>query len=194
MPGSKKNKPFSKAPLSNLDVRNAVGVYRLAKYLKVICGATEIYHVGIGAGKGPSTDCHNQGRAVDFVGVKETIDGKPYIITVFDDWANKSVPNENDPTKPRLPNWPLGTRPLSFRLDPLPSGGDPLARDFFSDLYHFITAQYQDKTDTATQSDPPSRIGEGSFVMHPDHPTSAPGTSHGREAHRAHIHMQIGKT
>ncbi len=39
-----------------------------------------------------------------------------------------------------------------------------------------------------------SSIGEHSFVMNPDHPTSSPGTPHGREAHNNHLHMQIGVT
>jgi hypothetical protein len=35
---------------------------------------------------------------------------------------------------------------------------------------------------------------ERSFMMNPDHPTSAPGTKNGREAHGGRIHFQIGPT
>ncbi|MFF4224261.1 hypothetical protein ACFYZH_15545 [Streptomyces abikoensis] len=41
-----------------------------------------------------------------------------------------SVPDLDDPAKPRRPDWPPVTRPLEFRLLSLP-GVDPLARDFF---------------------------------------------------------------
>jgi hypothetical protein len=91
------------------------------------------------------------------------------------------------------------------RLSGSPSGGvapdrlddpdaDPFARDFFQQVYDFITSEWQDRTDQPDEADGPTSIGERSFIMHPDHPATAPGTPHGREAHRNHVHMQIGVT
>jgi len=115
-------------------------------------------------------------------------DGSEFIRTVFDDWgtARTSLTPDGD--------WPAGTgSAVSYRLD-APDAGDSLARDFFQAMYDFIASEWQDRTKTPDPADTPTVIGEGSFIMHPDHPTSAPGTSHGREAHRNHFHMQIGAT
>lgn len=64
----------------------------------------------------------------------------------------------------------------------------------FRAIYAFIATQWQDHTSGPGDPGPASAIGERSFIMHPDHPATAPGTPNGREAHRGHIHMQIGVT
>jgi hypothetical protein len=176
-----------------LDVRHLVGIIRLAGHLNRAFGVTEAHHAGISGARDPQGDCHRQGRAWDFVGVKGTFNGAAYHLTVLNDWAVKSVPNLAHPDKRRLPDWPPGTRPLEYRLASDPSA-DSFARTFFQDLYTFVSAEFQDRTAGPGQTVPASTIGGDTHVMTPDHPTSAPGTKNGREAHRGHIHFQIGPT
>ncbi|MEU8580238.1 peptidoglycan-binding domain-containing protein [Streptomyces abikoensis] len=177
--------------LAGLDIRHVVGLVRLALHLSSTWGVTEVHHAGIGD---PSrNDCHGNGRAIDFVGVVGSRLGAPFHLTVFNDWKNHSVPDLDDPAKPRRPDWPPVTRRLEFRLLSLP-GVDPLARDFFADLYAWVAGEYQDMTDGPRQIDPPSAIGKASRIMTPDHPTSAPGERNGREAHHSHMHWQVGPT
>lgn len=121
------------------------------------------------------------------------VSGDGVLLTVLNDWALKSVPNLDDPTKPRRPDWPSKTMPLEYRLRSDPNA-DPFARDFFQDLYDFVAGEYQDRSAGPGQTLGPTVIGEPSFVMTPDHPTSKPRTKNGREAHRSHMHFQIGPT
>ena len=179
--------------LSGLDVRHLVGLIRLATHLNTTFGVTEIHHAGISGALDPKGDCHRQGRACDFVGAVGTFNGTSFHLTILNDWSSKSVPNLANPAKPRLPNWPTGSRPLEYRLASDPAA-DTFARDFFLDLYTFVESEFQDRTDAPGQTLPPSTIGTPSFIMNPDHPTSAPGTKNGREAHGGHIHFQIGPT
>jgi len=183
------NAPQGGSAPDNLDLRNALALVRLCEWLSDNWGVTELYHVGIsGDISGGRNDCHGQGRAIDFVGVKGKLDdGSDLLLTVFDDWGLV-----NTPSTPQG-QWPAGTgAAVHFRLDD--DGADETARDFFSGLYEFIADEWQDRSDGSIDAGPPTSIGEGSFIMHPDHPTTAPGTPHGREAHQGHIHMQIGKT
>lgn len=165
-----------------LDPRNALALVRLCQWLSSTYGVVELYHAGIAGGGvtaegNPRVDCHGQGRAIDFVGVKGiSADGSEFVYTVFDDWGS----------------FPEGGSPTAFRLDD--ASADPNVRQFFLDLYNFIAAEWQDRSAGPDPDDSPTAIGESSFIMHPDHPTSAPGTPHGREAHQNHIHMQIGPT
>jgi hypothetical protein len=193
----------SAGDLLQLDVRNGVGLWRLAQLLQNNYRASSIYHSGISGGGvsrdgSPRIDCHGQGRAIDFDGAA----GNTGTVTVQNDWGSMQVWDLSDPEtdltlKRRLPkgqNWPPGDRTLMYRLDPLPPGGRDLARRVFQDVYNFAVAQYNDKTGTATQTDPPSVIGGGGRVMNADHHDSDPGGPSGREAHTGHMHMQIGQT
>ncbi len=65
---------------------------------------------------------------------------------------------------------------------------------FFASLSSFVASEYQDRSEGVGQVAPPSAIGEDSRIMTPDHPTSSPGKSNGREAHGAHLHGQVGAT
>jgi len=176
-----------------LDPRNALALVRLCGWLAENYGVTELYHLGISGGGvdasgNPRVDCHGQGRAIDFVGVKGTnSDGNDFMLTVFDDWGNVStaVTPGGD--------WPAGTgSDVSYRLDD--PDADPFASGFFRDLYAFIASEWQDRSDGPDPAGSPTSIGERSYIMHPDHPSTAPGTPHGREAHKNHVHMQIGVT
>lgn len=182
--------PRGVAAPDRLDARNALALVRFCLWLKETYGVTSLYHLGISGGGvdqdgNPRVDCHGQGRAVDFVGVAGTLDGAPYGLTVQDNWAIDT------PATPGT-DWPVGTGAgVHYRLDE--PGQDSFAAAFFRDAYSFITGEWQDRS-SGSDDVGGSSIGEGSFVMNPDHPTSAPGTKNGREAHKNHLHMQIGVT
>ncbi len=175
-----------------LDPRNALALIRLCQWLSDNYGVTELYHLGISGGGtdaegNPRVDCHGQGRAVDFAGVRgSTADAGEFGLTVWDNWGTA------DTTFTPGGDWPAGTgENVQYRLDD--PAADQFAAGFFRDVYAFITSEWQDRSDGP--DDPGgSVIGEHSFVMNPDHPTSSPGRPNGREAHRNHLHMQIGKT
>jgi hypothetical protein len=176
-----------------LDPRNAMALILLCQYLNTAWGITELYHAGIsGDGPGGRSDCHGQGRAVDFVGVKGALpDGTEIYFTVYDDWGKICVPGLTTANG----DWPDGTGTNTYyRLD-YEGAPDSFASGFFKEMYNFIATQWQDRTEGYEDSSNPTTIGSQSrFIMHPDHPTNAPGTPHGREAHKGHIHMQIGVT
>jgi hypothetical protein len=185
--------PSGGAAPDRLDPRNALALVRLCQWLSESFSVFELYHLGISGGGvdaqgNPRRDCHGQGRAVDFVGVKYTAeDDSEVTITVNDDWGTVStaVTPGGD--------WPPGTgSDVSYRLDD--PDADPVVSGFFRDLYQFIASEWQDRSDEPDPAGDETTIGERSFIMHPDHPATAPGTPHGREAHRNHIHMQIGVT
>lgn len=185
--------PSAPAAPDRLDPRNALALVRLCQWLSETYNVVELYHLGISGGgvdrQGrPRTDCHGQGRAVDFVGVKGVAeDGEEWILTVNDDWGTVSTAATPGG------QWPAGTgSATSYRLDD--EAADPFVRDFWRALYEFAATEWQDRSNGPDGLDTPTAIGERSFVMHPDHPATAPGTAHGREAHRNHLHMQIGVT
>lgn len=183
----------SPAAPDRLDPRNALALIRLCQWLKDSYGVTELYHLGISGGGvnkdgTPRVDCHGQGRAVDFVGVKAVADdGSEWFLTVSDDWGDVSTAATPGG------NWPDDTGAnVSYRLDD--EDADPFTRDFFRSLYEFIASEWQDRSQDADGPDIPTAIGESSFIMNPDHPATAPGKANGREAHKSHLHMQIGHT
>ncbi|MCI2424233.1 hypothetical protein MOQ72_43260 [Saccharopolyspora sp. K220] len=184
--------PHGTAP-DLLDPRHALALFRLCRWLSENwSGLTELYHVGIsGDGTGQRIDCHGQGRAADFIGVGGTNDdGDRWNRTVNDDWGTVSTALTPGG------NWPAGTGSnVSYRLAaPEAAAADEWSAGFFRELYAFIASEWQDRSDDPDGPAEPTTIGERSFIMHPDHPATAPGTPHGREAHKTHIHMQIGAT
>jgi len=180
--------------LRNLDPRNAVALVRFAEWASTTYGVHTIAHIGVnGDESGARTDCHGQGRALDFAGVAGTRDGVEYDLFVLRDWGSRSVPDAIDPSGARLAQWPGGPRPVSYRLESDP-GADPFATEVFAEIYALAASQWQDGDDKATGAAPLSTIGGRSFVMSPDHPSSNPTGKSGREAHANHLHMQIGAT
>lgn len=183
--------------MEQIDPRHAVALARLAAWASTNYATTVIYHLGL-SGSTDRVDCHGQGRALDFAGVQGVIDGVAYDWQILRDWGKKSVPNESNPTGPRVKAWPSGRRDLSYRLIGAPDA-DASATAFFQALYDFCAGEWQDLDDTASAATTPSTIGTRSFMMNPDHPASdisATGKvgSGGREAHQNHLHVQIGKT
>ena len=79
-----------KSPLSNIDPRTAVALYKLSNELATNLNITSIIHNGIGQGRGASNDCHNTGRAIDIEGVMYKTGEDAYeMITVTNDWTLK---------------------------------------------------------------------------------------------------------
>lgn len=106
---------------------------------------------------------HEAGRAIDLVSFTMS-SGRT--LGVWKDWG----------AKPKRP---------PFRLDASTFEGD-----FFSWLYEFAATEMTDHAmDPERDKLPPSRIGESSYVLSPDHPD--PKQAHD---HRDHVHVQIGAT
>ncbi|TXR58946.1 hypothetical protein DN395_26000 [Bacillus sp. AR18-7] len=162
--------------IDNLDQRMLICLYRLTRWVN----ASEpevavIRHMGIGHGSGPPTDCHNQGRALDFSGLEGSSFGVNFIRKVLRDWGNKPVIAGN-----------------SMRLD---SVADPLAHDLFRAVFRFATFECECNGIGTGNKWPPKEIGDvGGFVIHPDYIDHPPPNQQLRPQHQNHIHMQIGPT
>ena len=161
--------------IDNLDQRMLVALYRLTRWLNASEPAVNVVrHLGIGHGSGPSNDCHNQGRALDFFGLDGQSLGAPFGRRVLPDWG----------ARPNIAGTPL-------RLDP---SADRLAHDLFLTTVRFGRFECECNGIGSANRWPPKEIGDvGGFVIHPDYvdtPTGQPL----RPAHQNHVHMQIGPT
>ena len=97
-------------PMSNLDPRLVVFLWKLAHNLSRDFNVDTIYHIGF-LGKNPN-NCHGQGRAVDFAGAA----GPDFDLTIAGDWSSQPVTLQNDYFDPKirrtiargtvLPDWP----------------------------------------------------------------------------------------
>lgn len=177
--------------IEDVDIRNLVGLFRLSEYL-FQKGVVEIYTLGLNGSE--RTDVHGEGRAIDFKGVRFYTG---FQIDVKKDWASKPILDEKDPTIQLTTNkWAFGTRNLIYRLNH--PNADPYIKTFFQELYSFLSKDYQDIINIPDEGSTPtaSIIGGKSYIMHPDHHQSNNGDDSkvGRETHRDHIHIQIGKT
>jgi hypothetical protein len=140
-----------------IDPRLAVATVRLSLWAKKH-GVTEIAHMGF-MGRS-SKDRHGQGRAVDLAGFKG-VDPKTGIAFDYDilrDWG-KIPKRQNSP----------------YRLDPSTHKGG-----FFHNLYGFLTTEFRDRKPG------PSKIGERSYILCPDHPS--PRLS---RTHSDHFHVEV---
>lgn len=188
--------------VTNIDVRNAVALARLVRDLKRRFNISEFLHAGIGAGKDPNKpDCHSEGRAVDFVGVRmPSPAGGTDLLYINEHWGTQTTPDiadlgktpEDATRKPRTAAWPSTSfKSLEFRLDSRTGPGFTpilrLAKSFWRGMWDMVVLEYRGNSGT-------QNIGEDGFIMHPDHPTSAVGQDSGREAHFGHLHFQIGDT
>ncbi|MEO8451800.1 MAG: hypothetical protein ABI647_18560 [Gemmatimonadota bacterium] len=170
--------------ISNIDVRNAVGLVRVIKFLRDQFEVSEFLHAGIGQGSG-AFDCHSEGRAVDFVGVRipDPEGTGSILVYVQEAWGSKKVPKEaglgkpfDDPARrPLDPAWPFKSfTKLEYRLDShIDEAGKPplsrtfnIIRGFWTDMFRVIVKEYRSSASTN------QKPGEDGFVMHPDHPTS----------------------
>jgi hypothetical protein len=163
------------APLiDNVDQRMLVALYRLTRWANASKpNIAKIRHKGIGHGSGPSNDCHNQGRALDFSGIDGEVDGIDFDRKVARDWGNKPV-----------------VAGVPLRLDPQ---ADPLSFGLFQTAFRFGTFECECNGIGPANRWPPKDIGDrGGFVIHPDY-IDSPGENL-RARHQDHIHMQVGPT
>ncbi|MBI3726396.1 hypothetical protein HY251_20920, partial [bacterium] len=103
--------------LDNIDMRNAVVIYRLTHFLRTVWGAFHLYDMGIGHGdeKHHAGDCHNTGRAIDFSGARgvipedfpiEKLRGHDYDLLVERDWGFQPIPEAwQKKSKPEHADW-----------------------------------------------------------------------------------------
>ncbi|MFI9503148.1 hypothetical protein [Nocardia sp. NPDC052566] len=184
---------------ARLDPRNALALVRFCRFLTENFNVTELFHLGLDGGGHTAdgvarTDCHGQGRALDFAGVTMPVGDVNRRITVLNHWgtvATSSTPEGE---------WPAFlAAEMHYRLDDpdaSPLGdpdGDMFVADFFRSVYDFVAGEWQDRSDGADPADTPTAIGERSLILHPDHPATSPAAP-GRIVQRNHIHMQIGKS
>jgi hypothetical protein len=196
-------------PLGNLDLRMVVFLVWFCFYLRSGYGATTIYHLGIGAGKGPPTDCHNQGRALDFAGAAGVYGGNyPWEMLTPRNWFAQPVcmPVDWNGYKKgsKHDRWPYEFHDTNCRLDPstnpfLDASLNPgFAWPFFQYVYNIAAWGCED---LPGNPQPPTTLGTRSGrIMHPDHAHSIKDYfvhwqgGDGREPHWNHVHMQIGPT
>ena len=181
--------------LSNVDMRNVIFLYWLCEELKRFDVKT-LYHIGF-VFPASRTDCHGQGRALDFAGVA----GDGFEITVAHNWSGQPIAMpmawQGHKKGAKLANWPAGFTDTYFRLDParnpyLDQGKQPaLAARIFECVYDTAAAHCKD-----VDSGLHTSIGSASaYILHPDYKKSNTATAKdGREAHWQHIHTQIGPT
>ena len=162
-----------------LDLRTIVLIVRFAQYLHREWGATAIHWGGLGAGR-TAGDRHVEGLAMDFHGAV-TSAGE---FNVWRDWGEKRVPKEIGGDS--RGKWPATATRTSYRLavDPLDLANFALnacAREFFADVYQYLTTQASHKSNEDTP-----RIGQRSAILHPDTPFPSY-----RPGHQDHIHTDI---
>jgi hypothetical protein len=159
-----------------VDQRMLIALYRLTLWLN----ASEpdlhiIRHKGIGHGSGSPSDCHNQGRALDFSGLDGAILGTNFDRKIQRDWGDKVV----------LPG-------IVMRLDPV---SDKLSHDLFRTVLRFGTFECECNGIGSGNKWPPKEVGDSSgFVIHPDYVDLPPPAQQLRPQHQNHIHMQVGST
>jgi hypothetical protein len=162
--------------IDNVDQRMVVALYRFTRWVNASePDISVVRHKGIGHGAGPPTDCHNQGRALDFSGLDGTSSGSPFDRHVLRDWGNRPV-----------------VAGSAMRLDP---AVDRLAHDLFRTAHRFGTFECESNGIGPGNRWPAKNIGDvGGFVAHPDYVDEPPPTRPLRAAHQNHIHVQVGPT
>lgn len=177
-------------------------LYRFAGYLRSRWGATKIVWGGVGGGSGKNAvDCHSTGHCIDFYGATTSRGG---IFDVRRDWYSRPVFLTDGKTHVSVgggldkDRWGNDHR-TSYRLlvnkdaeEKLPDDPDyynPRARDFFLDVYQFIS----DECNVGPNDIAPGALKSGAtikagFTIHPDYPTKL------RTSHNDHMHFQLGAT
>lgn len=145
--------------IDNLDPRFGVLLVRLDSLLANM-GVSTVLDMGITHGGSDLDDVHNQGRAIDIGGlIGDGID-----LRVLRDWGQR--PEQG-----------------AYRL----SIGDP-GYALFGRIYELGTQEGADRN-TKPEGGVPTQIGDGSYILTPDHPDPKL-----HKDHQNHIHMQIGRT
>jgi hypothetical protein len=177
----------------------AVLLYRLGVFLHEQWDVDTIVCGGVGSGGGrAATDCHTQGRCVDFYGVVRAGD----TIDVHRDWFARPVYQTRPDAKGRRgtlqavgdDKWG-GETATYFRLAFSPELQDFLPYLFFSTVWEFVTKECTTSAGDLSADDFKSGVllGRGT-IYHPDFPdwgSYTPGHA-GRQSHHDHMHFQIG--
>lgn len=194
--------------LGPIQPRNAVGFYRLAKFLgrDSEWGVTTILHISV-----LSPGRHSRGHCLDFSGVIGKVKAGPFTGNTLDlhvqiDWGAKPTPavdNQGNVVSGKPPqfDYPRGQNfpKLPYRLAKV-TGADPMARDFFQQLYRWLSQEYpvsssqRPGTFGPPSSPPPAHPGAiKGLTIHPDYPdvNTPPDGKDGREAHNNHIHVEM---
>jgi Hemopexin len=162
--------------IDNVDQRMLVALYRLTRWLKggYDPSVDTILHKGIGHGNGPPNDCHNQGRALDFAGVRGTTAGAAFERLVLGVWGHSPPPP-----------------PGALQLDP--AVVDTIAYGLFRTTHTFANYECESNGIGAGNQWPPKALGDpGGYVCHPDYVNNSAQDL--RTAHQDHVHMQVGPT
>ncbi|MFJ8648940.1 hemopexin repeat-containing protein [Streptomyces sp. NPDC093546] len=156
--------------IDNLDQRMLVALYRLTRWTNSSApDIAELLHLGIGHGGPDPKDCHNQGRAIDLSAIKGEVDGAGFTRSVLKHWGEL----------PRPPG-------VKVRISP---SADPLAYGLFTTVFRFGTFECEGNGIGPQNKWPMPELGEGGFVIYPDHKN--PGLA---AAHQNHFHIQVGVT
>ncbi|MEU9631523.1 hypothetical protein AB0D89_32630 [Streptomyces luteogriseus] len=109
------------------------------------------------------------GRAIDLSAIKGEVDGAGFMRSVLKHWG-------------QLP------RPTGVKVRISPSA-DPLGYGLFTTVFRFGTFECEGNGIGPQNKWPMPELGEGGFVVYPDH--KDPGLA---AAHQNHFHLQVGVT
>ena len=175
-----------KMPHFEPNPRFAIVLHRLAVRLAQNWGATRIIYGGIGKGSGENAlDCHMNGTCCDLYGA---ITAKG-VFDVRRDWFYRTVYDAAGAKRKGggWDRWGDATETY-YRLAASPDQSDCLPRDFFLDVYTFISEQCMfgsnDISPASFRSLGAIRHG---YTLHPDYPNVRK-----RQGHNDHIHFQTG--
>jgi hypothetical protein len=160
--------------IDNVDQRMAVALWRLARWADASGPDVEVItHLGTGRGGPEPDDCHNLGRAIDIAGIEGSLDGRAFALDVLRDWGSRPTSD-----------------PSTYRL----SEDDEPAFELFKRIYAFGTFECECRG-IGKDPWPPPEIGEGGYVICPDHHgAGTPDELRLRRDHADHVHMQLGPT
>ena len=155
--------------IDNLDPRFGVYLVRLSQLMRAM-GVDEMLDAGITHGGSNPNDVHNQGRAIDVVGLRN--DRGDLDLNVLRDWGNKPDAGSGN-----------------YRLQ----SGDP-GWALFQAIYRFAAVEGSDRSekvgpDADNNGLRPTEIGESGYILTPDHPNAKL-----RADHKNHMHLQLGRT
>jgi hypothetical protein len=183
---------------TKMQMKMAVGLYRLTDHLAREYGVTELHHAGIQEDRTPC-DEHCDGRGIDIAGVSGLRGSDYFEFFVYHDWGTKPVPSDRRESGWPAHEWKHTNGITSYRLAEARQKGEPGAKLFY-DLFRYAHSQFTTTGPATLGETLQDRISAGGTIMYPDHLTTSPAKSpggkvppNGREAHINHIHLPIDK-
>src|SRR5207237_633555 len=126
-------------PVAGVDPRSAVALYRAGSWMNENYGVSECYHAGVNSDT-TRTDCHGQGRALDFSGVVGSMNGQSYEWFVLADWGMQPVPQGRAGATPH--DWPFQNGVTSYRMAHRLEEPQPSPARFFWDFFKFAATNW----------------------------------------------------